>query len=552
MKRLLLIITLSIMPVISYGMNVPVQPQLGLSVQDLIDRTQLPVEYEQYLDLSSMGLTSLNGLQNIPNKDQITFLDLSDNQIIDIPEDIFASFPHLTYLDLSGNLLVTIHPRYFAALVNLEGLFLDNNNILELRPNTFNFLPKLKRLSLAGNRLKSLPKYILFFLTALNELDISENNIAFLDPNLLRNQKELSTLSINKNKLQQLPHITHLTKLKSLNLKGNKNIKELSPQVIAYIQEHNIVIDDITLIGDIRPYSIGQLIADLGENWKQELVINDPMNPTSLVVNLSGRGLTDLSDFPPALFEIEDGSIRKISAKNNYIREIPTNFIVEALKIRYLGEIDFSNNRIELLPSIFPEKFVSANADGLTLVDLANNKIKILKPNLLYGMNIQALILGHNKIHTIAENSFNGHNNLKILGLWKNKLTILPRNVFTPLVNLHHLILEENKLGSKEQYVFPANAKVDFYPQRIPKLKLIAAKKVAEELEGKSLPEVIGIMQKIPVDLHGALFKAASNNVVMKMHSALKAISLQQERIKTEKSLLKKLERETKAIHEKQ
>lgn len=549
MKKLLLIITLSIIPFI-YGMEAPQQPQLSLSIQDLIDRNQIPKIEHGYLDLSSKGLTSLYGLQNLPNKDQITGLALHYNQIVDIPENIFDSYPHLKLLDLSFNLIVKIYPRYFEKLVNLEDLYLEGLNIFEITPKTFEPLHNLKGLYLKGNRLVTVPKDIVYPLTALAELDLSDNNIEFLDIDLLRNQAELNALSINNNKLESLPHITHLSKLRQLNLKGNRDIKELSPEEIAFIQQHHIVIDHTKLIGGVRPYSVGQLIADLGENWKQQLVVPDPDIPTYFVVNLENRGLTDLSGIPPTLFD-EQTAISKVSVRNNYLKEIPTDFIIETLKIPTLYTIDLSNNRIKSLPT-FVEKLVRLSPN-LLLLDISHNKIKTIPPNLFDGMNIGILELHNNKIHTIDENSFNGHETtLEVLSLAENKLEVIPSNVFKNLLEIEDIELDLNRLGHKEQYIFPPHTHVKFYPQQIPMLKLVVAKQIAEGLERKSLLEVIKIMRKIPVDLHDALFKAAPESVVIKMHNALKEISLQQGLIETEKSLLKNLSQEPQAIHEKQ
>lgn len=515
MKQLFLILSLMLVPASIYGMEKSLKSEL--SVQDLIDRNQLPEIREGLLDLSEKKLTSLYGLQNIPNKDQIEFLFFPCNQIMDLKDDTFDSFVHLKELDLSNNPMPKLNFKALEKLTNLERLYLEGLNLVEIPANAFSTLTNLQDLILSHNRLKRLPNRILDPLSKLIVLDISDNDIDFLDPHLLQNQTELIALYIQNNKLQRLPRILHLSTLALLHLKGNRDIKELSPEEVAFILEHKIAIDTTKLIGDIQPYSIGQLIADLGENWRQELLLDDPTMPGSLELNLEQRGLTDLSDFPPELFT---PALVKISAKYNYIKEIPVNFLNAAFS-SYIHTIDFSDNKIKSLPINIPRFLENPNS---ILINLSKNKIKVIPPNIFANINVGILDLTDNKIHSIAETAFNGLTSLNILVLDRNKLHVLPKNVFKNLINLETLGLTNNKLGSKQQYAFPPNAKVDFCPQEIPMLKLVVAKKIVEEFEDKSLLDVTKIMQKLPTDLHEALFKAASDKALIKMSNALQII----------------------------
>lgn len=508
----------------------PAQEQF--SVQVLIDQNELPALEAGTLDLSNKGLTSLVGLENVPNADQVLDLLLDENKIVYIQPHAFDHFINLQNLNLTNNPIIQIEPGLFDRLVNLEQLHLEGTSIIEIPPHAFDNLRMLKVLHLFDNKLESLPANCLDNLRLLKELAIENNNLIALDAALLKNQLLLEQLYLDKNNLTQLPKITHLSHLKELHLKNNPNLSELSPEEVAFILQHHVYVDATEVLGEIPPYSVGQLIADLGDNWGNTLLVPSADFPGWFDLVLDNKGLTDLSGVPSFFNTLP---IYKISLKNNFIKKIPFEFLLDPITNKQLFYnlyvLDLSNNMLEELSVTRPLPGASVTeplqfakyCPYLNTINLENNRLKYLLKGTFNKLRfLIELNLSHNQISNIQDGLFDSLGNLEDLQLQNNKLHIFPTTIFKNLHKLKYLDLIHNSLGNKEQYVFPSKAQIEFYPQEIPMLKLLAAKKLAAQLEAKDLIQVYKILQTIPEELHDAIYTAASKNVAKKIYFANK------------------------------
>lgn len=82
-------------------------------------------------DCSGRGLTAVpTGLSTFTY-----YLDLSMNNITELPAYVFKNFPYLEELRLPGNDLSFIHPEAFSGLHQLKVLMLQNNQ-LKTVPNS--------------------------------------------------------------------------------------------------------------------------------------------------------------------------------------------------------------------------------------------------------------------------------------------------------------------------------------------------------------------------------------------------------------------------------
>lgn len=106
--------------------------QKAVSIQDLIDDKKLPaVGFDSRLDLRGLHINSLEGLKNIPGKESITTLNLSNNELSKISGNAFEGFTNLWALVLSNNKIKDIDDEAFAGL-NLKWLWLNNNQLKEV------------------------------------------------------------------------------------------------------------------------------------------------------------------------------------------------------------------------------------------------------------------------------------------------------------------------------------------------------------------------------------------------------------------------------------
>lgn len=103
--------------------------------------------------LNSRELASLVGLNKWPNPENILSIHLQDNNLTDIPANIFNTFTNLNSLDLGNNQLKNIDPQAFNGLVQLYILNIENNKFDDsLNVEAFRNLPSLAILNLKGNQ----------------------------------------------------------------------------------------------------------------------------------------------------------------------------------------------------------------------------------------------------------------------------------------------------------------------------------------------------------------------------------------------------------------
>jgi len=111
-----------------------------------------------------------------------------------LDERIFGaiqSFTELTYLDLSDNRIKEI-PEELFALVNLEHLDLSRNKELRTVPKRLRELTKLKFLYLAGTSIKVIPTEVISCLTELQVIDLMTTNYTYYTYEIIQ---ELCTLT---------------------------------------------------------------------------------------------------------------------------------------------------------------------------------------------------------------------------------------------------------------------------------------------------------------------------------------------------------------------
>uniref|UniRef100_A0A3B5BBE6 LRRCT domain-containing protein n=1 Tax=Stegastes partitus TaxID=144197 RepID=A0A3B5BBE6_9TELE len=129
-----------------------------------------------WLDLSGNQLMKIPTalLQKLPNLDN---LDLANNQLEKIPANSLDSLSKLERLNMQNNKLNTLDASVFQTTRNLTSLFLTRNKLSKLPQNLFQELTQLRHLSLDDNQLSHIPAGLLDPLTSLDEegLDLTGN-----------------------------------------------------------------------------------------------------------------------------------------------------------------------------------------------------------------------------------------------------------------------------------------------------------------------------------------------------------------------------------------
>ena len=196
------------------------------------------------LDLSGLGLTSLKGMQYLPN---LSWLDASDNELKSVSS--IGRCDYLTWLDLSDNNITSLSG--ITKLDKLTELNLANNSLSTV--SSLRNLNELETLDLSGNKMTSSSS--LAGADSLRELVLDDNNLREIDdlPESLtylsaRNNRisdfrlitfsdELEYLDLSGNEITSIPNMTYLTGLKYCYLNDNL----ITDMVGGWVQEDCLV-----------------------------------------------------------------------------------------------------------------------------------------------------------------------------------------------------------------------------------------------------------------------------------------------------------------------
>ncbi|KAF2309919.1 hypothetical protein GH714_005620 [Hevea brasiliensis] len=227
-------------------------------------RETMEEEKLEIVDLSSMSLDSLpNPSLNLAT---ICKLDLSNNNLQNIPESLTARLLNVVVLDVHSNQLKSL-------------------------PNSIGCLTKLKVLNAAGNLLAFLPKTI-ENCRCLEELNANFNKLSMLPDNIGYELVNLKKLSVNSNKLMLLPHsISYLTSLKVLDARLN-NLRSLPEDLENLINLQVLNVSQNFQYLETLPYSIGLLfsLVELDISYNRITSLPDSMGCLRKLQKLSVEG----------------------------------------------------------------------------------------------------------------------------------------------------------------------------------------------------------------------------------------------------------------------
>lgn len=412
-------------------------------------------------ELSTLLAFSLarNAIQHLPpnlcyNLDQLQRLDLSDNELIDLPEEIgqladlkicrlaknrlgklpstFGHLKQLEILDLSFNRLEEI-----TAVSELTKLFLFQaiENEIETLPDDIGQLKHLQTISLRGNALTQLPESF-GELQALRHVDFSSNRLVQLCP-MLNGLENLLTLNLEYNRLRQLPHsISNLKQLQSLNLGFNS--------LIAF----PTTIGDLTSLMEFKapnnrlrliPDEIGNALALEYIDWNTNHLKSLPSsigrlkqlksfnlrNNKLISLPLEIGALTELIDFDLGynqlqVLEPEFGFISSLERCNlsfNSLTTLPSSFN----QFQLLEKLELQSNSLVQVDQSLQQLY------ALEILDLSHNLLTTFPLNLCHLPSLQQLKLTANRLRELPS-EISHMTSLQHLDLYNNRLESLPRS----------------------------------------------------------------------------------------------------------------------------
>lgn len=155
------------------------------------------------LNLSNCGLTDISMLKDLTDK--VTSIDLSENNLIEIPEGFFDNMTNLQYVYLNTNKLISLPKDLFKNNKHIEWINLRANNLTSVSKDDFSGLAKLKYLEIDNNDIITIEKGALDGDTDLQQIGLSGNMLRALPDDLFAEKKALDFINIAGNQFETLP-----------------------------------------------------------------------------------------------------------------------------------------------------------------------------------------------------------------------------------------------------------------------------------------------------------------------------------------------------------
>ncbi|KAG2462523.1 LGR4 protein, partial [Polypterus senegalus] len=288
------------------------------------------------------------------------YLDISMNNITELPAQAFKNLPYLEELRLAGNDLSFIHPDALSGLYQLKVLMLQNNQLKTVPSEALKGRISLQSLRLDANHITSVPEESFEGLVQLRHLWLDDNSLTEVPVKPLSNLPSLQALTLALNRIAYIPDLafSNLSSLVVLHLHNNK-IKQIG--VHSFDGLHNLE----TL--------------DLNYNT--------------------------LTDFPEAIRSLPN--LKELGFHSNSISMIPDAAFVQN---PFLRTMDLSYNEIEELPSL-------QGCMSLEEIALQHNQIREIEAETFRGLaSLRLLEMSFNELETVPTAGLNNLNQLKLAG----------------------------------------------------------------------------------------------------------------------------------------
>ncbi|XP_076301903.1 uncharacterized protein LOC143220034 [Lasioglossum baleicum] len=351
-------------------------------------------------------------------------LILSNNNIINLSEDLLKALKSLKSLDLSENWIENIHTRSFNDLYRLENLNFSKNNLATFDTSLLKALPTLLTLDLSYNHIHLIERTIDGTVTKVISLNLSHNNISQIPKNLFDSLSNLQYLDLSFNQIHSLEDIDleYLHSLKVLHVNNNfltsLDIRIFPKSVIELFAGYNLIKEIYYTPCQIK-------VLNIEFNHISQIQSNITALKELHSLNISGN---EISNFPKVSFQ----NLKTLDLTCNKLAYIPET--LSTINLPSLVEFNVSKNPIQNLsfPSILKlQSFVASNISMLYTIDestfanlyssstkcisltISNNEnLFSIHENALDHLHLCSLDLSNNHISYIASKLVLRNNNL--------------------------------------------------------------------------------------------------------------------------------------------
>lgn len=321
---------------------------------------------ERFPNLTRLSLqnATMTSLLTPISCEKLTYLDLDDNLLSEIPDGLFLNCLQLTTLTLNHNSLEIITEHAFSGLSELLSLSLMYNKLNSIHANAFSSMVKLRNVNLIANNIETLDSNLFQNLSQLRMLTIENNRISILSDDFLSNNRNLEWVNLSNNRLTSIAATLFVSM-------GSYLVVDLS----------NNLIEELPIFLS----NSGMTELDLGNNKIRKIL------PGTF------EGLSELSALTLSYNRIEDLEPGTFRGLRN-------------LKLLYL----ISNNITDIQPDAFL---------GLSIVNalhLSDNQLRHLNASSFASISVGFLGVERNQIESIDSELFNVIHGLNTLDLTGN------------------------------------------------------------------------------------------------------------------------------------
>lgn len=386
---------------------------IDLQELNIVDSSIGPIETAAFdLELLHTLTFSKVHFDESPNlkSENLEELIFEDCQLSEVPN--LDQVPILSFLNLANNRITNIPESAFSKIINVEEINLTNNSISIIPFNLFKGT-ELDTLKLDYNPLKSFNIYS----DSLESLSLAHCNLTVFDKNISKNLTSLSFLDLSGNQIEVLPIDTFepLKQLETLDLSDNKLVA-LDDDIFV----ENSRLDKIVLSNNqLTKLPNFQTKAKTFQTY-HFLCKNCGLKSASGLENMKGLTTIDLSNneirnIEDAFTEIQ--GLKQLFLSNNKITKIGIKSFGTKSQLETL---DLSNN--PLLP-LGPVAFALA-LPHLKILNVSSCGLE----KLWYNYNavlpeLTQLYAGHNKLSTIEVKDIKVMPKLKVIDLQENSLS---------------------------------------------------------------------------------------------------------------------------------
>lgn len=356
-------------------------------------------------------------------------LDISFTSIKVLSPELFFKTSSLTHLFIQNNGITELPETMFQSLSNLITLDLSENQIANIRIGSFMGLTSIRYVNLSKNKLSSFKGE--YFITKrsngtpLEEIDMSNNQISYLFPSTFKVHPGIKVIKVSNNKFNFFPSelIAGLSRLQEVDLSKNslKSLEEFDFAGLPRLRKLNLADNQIETISETTFHNSTQL-----QN------VNLANNNLERIGERTFQGLNRL---------------QYLDLENNNLTELP-DLIFDRTRLKVLENINLAKNRF----TVAPLKSLQKQYFFLSSVDLSSNQLTELPADDSILVNIKKLDLSFNRLSpSTVKNILSEPKTVRELNLAGTGIASVS-SLETPF--LQKLNLSYNEIDAVDEHVF--------------------------------------------------------------------------------------------------